>query len=111
MSDKRLVNDSELKDVVKAIGDTELLISEITQGFSFAEVGQLVAVAQDLPKVLKDASVLFPEFSALDDDARADLIAFVQVNCKFPSNLTIEAWVQKVLQAAILLSSILPLFK
>jgi hypothetical protein len=103
---KRMANDTELKALVKAIGDTEVLVSEIVGGFTFAELTQLVAVATDLPSIVSSASLDFPEWSALDSASQADLVAYVQANCKYPSNMNIEVWVQKVLNAIILLSSI-----
>ena len=110
MTTKKAATDQDLKDVVKAIADSELLVSELTGGFSFAEVGAIVKVAGDLPAVLKDGSVLFPEYASLTTEQQADLVAYVQANCKFPANIVIESYVQKVLQAAILISSIYQIF-
>lgn len=106
MSEKRTATDQELKDVVKAIADTETLVSELQGGFSFDELAGLVRVANDLPVLAKDANVIIPEWSALDDAARADLVSYVQLNCKYPASVTVEAWTEKVLCAAVLLSQI-----
>lgn len=97
--------------MLRAISDAEILLSEISTGFSFNELGLLIKVGNDLPVVLQDAAVIIPQWEALDSAAQADLVAFVQANCKFPSNLVVEAYVQKLLSAAVLLSSIYQLFK
>lgn len=106
-----MANDAELKEVLKAIADTELLISQVvSSGFTFSEIGQLITVAQDFPPVIRDGSVMLPEWISLDDDARTDLMNFIGQNEKFPANVTIEQYTQKLLTAAILLSKIVALF-
>ena len=102
----KMANDVDIKSVIQAISDAELLGSELMHGFSIAEISQFVALASDLPIIIQDVSVVWPEFMALDDAARSDLVSYVQANCKFPANVTVEAWTQKVLSAIILLSSI-----
>ena len=110
MTLKTAATDQDIKNVVKAIADSELLVSELTGGFSFSEIGQFVAVAGDLPAVLQDGSILFPEWASLSSDQQADLVAYIQANCKYPANVVIEAYAQKVLQAAVLVSSLYQVF-
>jgi hypothetical protein len=105
MNPKRMANDAELKEVIKAIADSELLVSEVVSGFSFSEITQLISVLFDLPPIVQNGAIEWPEFKDLDDAARADLIAYVQAECKFPDSVSAEQWVQKVLQAIILVSS------
>lgn len=104
-SPKRMADDAEIKEVLKAIGDGELLASEASQGFSFSEIVGLIKVGLDLPPVVRDISVMWPEFKALDDAARADLVSYVQANCAFPANANVNDWVQKALEGVIWLSS------
>lgn len=107
----RAASVSELKDLIKLIADSEMLVAKLMDGLSFDDIGQLMIVAQDLPAALKDSSLMIPEFISLDDAARADLLAYVQANCKFPGNLSIEDSVQKVLKLLIMLSSAFQLVK
>lgn len=109
-SEKKLASTQEIQEVIKAIADTELLVSEITVGFSFSEITQLVAVIDDVPKVIADASLVIPQWEGLDDAGRAELVAYVQQNCKYPTNVTVEGFTQKVLEAAVLLSKIYQVF-
>lgn len=102
----RMATDVELKELVKMIADGELLISEVTEGFAFKEIIQLVKVAEDVPPVLRDAGIMWPEFTSLDDAARADLLAYVTANCKFPANTNIELIVDETLSIIISLSKI-----
>jgi hypothetical protein len=106
----RIANDQELKDLVKTISDSEALVSELTQGFSFSELSSLVALAGDLPMLSSDGPLLVPEWEALDDAARNDLVQYVQATCKYPSNIAIESYVQKVLSAAVFASKLFQIF-
>ena len=102
-----MTDDSKLKELIQAIADAEVLVSEVANGFSFAEVGQLIALAKDIPNIVADAPTMIPEWVALDDAARADLIQFVQQNCVCPSFLSVQVWTQKLLSAALMLSSLI----
>ena len=102
-------SDSQLKELLKAFSDLELLSSELLGGFSFGEIGKIIAVGNDIPAVVKDASVLWPQFVALDSAAQADLVSYVQANCKFPDNLAVEDVIQKVLSAAVMISGFVAL--
>lgn len=106
MSEKMVATTTNLKELVKAISDAEVLVSDLTQGFSFSEVTELIALATDLPAAIKDANLIFPEFKALDDAARSDLTAYVVAHCKFPANIAVEVWIEKVLTSIIMLSGI-----
>ena len=100
------LNESQLQQVLQVVSDAELLASELVGGFSFSELNQLIAVANDLPLLKSLAGVVVPAWESLSQADQASLVAYVQANCKFPANVVVEAWISKVLQAAILLSSI-----
>ena len=105
-----MATDKELKDLVKTIADTEVLVSDLTGGFSFREIADFIALMGDVPIISPDGPLLFPEWEDLDDAARNDLVQFVQATCKYPANMTIESYVQKILSAAVLASKIYQLF-
>ncbi len=102
----RAANDAELKTLVKGIADVMTLLSSVSSGFSFAEVAQLIHVGEDIPAIVKDVNVLIPEYKALDDAARADLVAYVNANVVFPVSKNVEQLVQKSLDVAIALSAL-----
>lgn len=104
--DVRMANNAELKLVLKMAGDTAVLVSDVMKGLSLAELSEGYAVVQDVQPLLKDASLLLPEWEKLDDAARADLVAYAQANLKIPANLSVEAYVQKALASAIALSAV-----
>lgn len=102
----RMANDVELKLIVKVIADGLLLGSQLTKGLSIEEVNTLVASAKDVGALLAmPIGMVIPEFLALDEAARADLIAYVGENVKFPANVIVEAVVQKALDVAIAISA------
>ncbi len=105
-----MASNSELKELIKLIGDSEVVASDLADGFNFSDLVGLIAFARDLPPVLQDPELLFPEWVALDDASQADLVAYAQNECKFPKNMNVEAWVQKVVSALVFLSSIIAIF-
>ena len=109
MKPMRMANDAELKDVVKAIGDSAMLISDAVHGFKFSEISEFVGVIGDIRLLLKDGPVLFPEFKALDEAARADLVAYVVANVKFPASQPVEDFLDKALLVAISVSALFAL--
>ncbi len=102
--------DKELKDLLKALADGVLLVSEVSQGFSFQEVTQLVGLVFDIKQVATDAPLLLAQYKALDDAAKADLIAYIDTNVKFPANTQVELVIEKILEALVMLSGLLSLF-
>ncbi len=105
------VQDQALLELLKAISDSETLVSDLAGGFSFKEIGDLIAIATDINPVVKDATLIVPQWESLDAPTQATLVAWVQANCKFPASLTVEQWAQKILSAAVLLSSIFQVFQ
>ena len=103
-------NNQALLNLLKTISDTEILISDLMDGFGVEEITNLIALGQDISPLLKDATIIIPQWTQLDDAARSELVAFVNTNCKFPENVAIEQWTQKVLSAAVLLSKIYQVF-
>jgi len=105
-----LTPNDAIKQIVKSVGDLSALISSITQGFSFAEVTELIAIAADLPAVIKDAPAVAAQYAALDDESRADLVSYVAQNVSFPANVAVQEGIVLVLDAAIALSKVFSLF-
>lgn len=106
MSDLRMANDAELKLAVKFISDSALFMSDVSKGFSLSELSEGYAATEDAIALFSSAKILFPEWTSMDDTARADLVAFAQANVKVPANVSIEAYVQKALASAIALSAV-----
>lgn len=98
-----------LKEVIKLIGDIELLTSDAVQGFSLKEIGEALTVFGDLKKVLADKALIVPEFSDLTEDEKAELTQYIKEAAKFPKDVTIELYVQKALEFAVALSGLLKL--
>lgn len=97
---------SDLKDLIKLIGDSEVVASDLSDGFDFSDLKGLLTFAKDLPSVLYNSALIIPEWMDLDAAAQADLVAYVKTECKFPGNVAVEDWIRKVLSALIFLSSI-----
>lgn len=96
---------TSLKTVIKALSDGLALASDVTTGFSFKEIGEAIAVGNDVQAVKAVLASVVPTWETLDDAARADLVATVKSEVKFPKNGTAEAYVQKVVNVAAALSA------
>lgn len=110
MENLRQANTTELKEVIRLLGSGMKLVSDLSDGLDAGDLFDLVAIARDLPPVLKDAKVMWPEYKALDEDARAELNAYVQSTIAFPASHTVEMVVEKVLSLAISLSGVFTIF-
>lgn len=98
--------DSDIKILLQVVADLVQLGSDLSGGLSFSEIGDLIKLATDVPSLLSVGGVLFPEYAALDDAARADLEAFVAANVKLPSNVNVQMYIQKALDVGIALSAV-----
>lgn len=101
--------DNALKDLIKGVGDAGLLLSDLTKGFKLSEIGEGLQVGQDLQALLTEAPALLAQYKALDDTARADLVAAVAQDISFPANVTVQTWIERVLDFGIALSALLAL--
>lgn len=101
-----MANDTDIKKLISFVADSEALAAELLTGFSFQEVVDLIRVATEVKSDIGSPDVYIPEWEALDDAARADLIAYVTTAIKYPANVQVEVWTQKLLQAAVLLSQL-----
>lgn len=97
---------SALQSVLKGVGDALALFSDVSKGFSLGEIGEVIAVGKDVQAVLASAANVVPEWESLDDTSRAQLVAFISSNVKFPANTTAELYAQKVLKVAVSLSAV-----
>lgn len=95
----------KLKDLIKGISDLGVLVSDVSGGFSFSEVTELVAVVQDVSVLMKEAPALAAQYEALDEAARADLNAYVASLKSFPANAAVDVIIKKALAVAVALSS------
>lgn len=100
-----------LKQLIKTLADFTALISSITQGFSFSEVKELIALASELPETIKDAPAMLSQYLGLDDESRAELISYVAQNVTFQSDLAVQEGIQTVLDAAVAMSKVFQIFK
>lgn len=105
-SNVRMANNAELKMVVKALGDAANLVSELVKGFSFSEISEGYALSQEVKEIMKNPTILLPEWEKLDDEARNDLKAYAAANVKIPANMSVEGYLEKVLASAIALSAV-----
>ena len=98
--------DDAIKAGLKVIADLMQMGSDLSGGLSFGEIGDLVKLGQDVPGLISDAANVWPQYSALDDAARADLEAYVVANDLLPANVNIQGYIQKALDALIALSAV-----
>lgn len=100
-----------LKKVVKLVGDSALFTSDILDGFSIGDIGQALTVFSDLRKVLADKDLIIPEFKDLTAEEKSELTQYVAISVRFPKDVVIEGYIEKVLEFAISLSGLLQFFK
>jgi hypothetical protein len=104
---KRAANTTEIKEVIKLLGDGIKLAGDLSDGLDGGDLFDLVAVARDLPPALKDVQLVWPEFKALDDAGRAELVQFTKDNITLKQSVVIENWIETVMSVAIGLSALL----
>ena len=102
--------DNSLKDLVKSVSDLCALISDSTTGFSLKEITDVVALGEDVQVAVADAPSYLAQYKGLDDVARADVDQAIAAEVKFPANLSVQSYVQKVLEGAVALSTLFSLF-
>lgn len=106
MSEKpslRMTNNAELKHIVKGLGDLAAIVAD---GITVSDIWAGYKVSAELEEVLKNKALLFPEWTKLDDEARADLVKYAQENVKIPANMKVEDYLEKILASAIALSAV-----
>lgn len=106
MPNLRMANNAELKNVVKAIADAASLGGEVSKGFSFDEIAKGYALSQEAKQVFNEKAILLPEWEGMDDEARADLVAFANANVKIPESMDAEKYVKLILASAVALSAV-----
>lgn len=106
METKMLATTTNLKEAIKLLGDATLLTSQLSDGVGFEELGTLLKIAKDLPPVLKNRNLMWPQFTNLDEAARAELVEFVKAEITFPADKSVEEFIEKALAAIIALSAL-----
>jgi hypothetical protein len=103
---KTMANDAQLKEAVTAVASVMNLISDVASGAGLLKEGMDgLAVLRSISPVIKDASLMFPEYKAMDDAARADMDAFVASTVTYAANMQIQQVSQMVLDWVIMFSS------
>lgn len=103
--------DNAVKDVVKAVSSIVALISNLSDGLSLKDLLSIISVAQTVSVALQEASSVLEQFVALDDAARADVVAAIEAEVLFPANVQVQEVIQGVLEGGVALSKMLQLFK
>lgn len=100
------MDNSNLKDVVKALSDAGVLSSELVGGVHLDEIEKLIVFGQDIRVIVADGNAIFSQFMALDDAGRADLDAYMASLPNFPSDLKVDGIVKRILLAVIACSAV-----
>jgi len=108
---KRMANDAELKQLIDLIGGVAMLANDVVSKSYFSAFGDLLRVGNEASAVLKDGSVLVPEWTQLDDAARTDLEAYIAANVQFPASVTVQMVGDAILTAAVELSKVFQMLK
>jgi len=95
----------KLKDLIKGLSDAGIFASDVSGGFSFKEINELVQLSQDVSLLVKEAPDLKAQYLALDDASRADLHAYVASLQDFPANASVDAFIKKILEIAVAASA------
>jgi len=99
----------ELKDAIKIVSDL-ISCGEAIKNFGILKVipdlKLIVGSIIDLKKAVSEAPQLFPEWKALDDAGRADLVQYVKDSISVPENVNVENYIENALEAVIMLSQI-----
>lgn len=104
------VTDQALLNLLKALSDAGVLTSDLMGGFSLKELTDLIALGTDMSTVIGTDGNIIPEWTTLSTADQAELVAYISANCTIPASTTATAWAQKILSAAVLLSSIYQTF-
>jgi hypothetical protein len=103
--------DSNLKAVLKGVSDLALAISQISQGSLLVVLPELPTLAVDAAAIMSAAPLIVSEYENLSDSDRADLLSFISSSENFPANLSVQDYLQKVLDAAVALSALVQVIK
>lgn len=98
-----------IQQLLQAVSDLALLISNVSQGLSLSEAGELLGVLGDLKDLLADSTLIIPEFTTLTPEDKATLISFIESNVNFPADITVQQWLQQILEFGINLSGMIKL--
>lgn len=103
---KTQANTEALKEALLLVGDLVTTGVDLTDGFQLSDLGDLIKDGKDLPAVIKDASLIVPEYLALDDAAKADLLAWLPANVKVPGHVNVEMFLQTALTVVVQLQGL-----
>lgn len=105
-SNVRVANSDELKQIIKGIGSVAHVVSDLSDGLSFSELPEVLSLVSEVKDVLAHIDLAIPEWTSLDDEGRAVLAAYAVENIAIPKAIAVEQYVEKILKAAIALSSV-----
>lgn len=100
-----LTPDQALKDLVGSVVDLCNFLVNVSQGFSFKEIGEAIDLASDLRTTLNELPLIQSQYQGLDDQARQDLYGYIADNVTLPQAASVQAVVEKVLEVAVALST------
>lgn len=101
-----------LEEILKLIGDCTVLIGDVvTNGLNQAELAESLNAFIDLKTAVADAALVIPEYLALNDEAKAQLEAYVTANVTYPENMTVQNYIQAAFNFALSLSTFAQLLK
>lgn len=99
------MSNEKLKDLIKGLSDAGIFISDVSEGFSFKEINELVTLSQDLSLLIKEAGDLKAEYLDLNETERVELHAYVESLSNFPKNAAADHIIKKILEIAIAASA------
>lgn len=104
----QVASTAELKDLIKLLAVGSKSIIDLGNGIQLSEEGaNLISLIASAPAVLRNANLIIPEFKALDDAGRAELLAYIPSVVSIPSSKTAEVVVEEILKLGVQLSKVL----
>lgn len=105
------MSDTNEKAVLQALSDVLNAISNVESGSWLSLIIGAIGDLKDGGAALAALTGIVPEYLSLTEADRADLETFVANNILLPSNVTIQGFLQKVLDLVISASSLLQMIR
>lgn len=101
--------DKALKDLITAVADLVTFLVNVSHGFALKEIWEGIGLLIDVKSIKGEIPEIVAQYKGLDDEARAELIAYIRASVVLPENSNVELIVEKLLEVAVALSTVFQL--
>lgn len=104
-----LTPDQALKDLVTDVSDVCTFVINVSHGFQLKEIWEGIGLLIDFRNIKDQIPAIVTQYKGLDDQARAEMLGYIQKTVSFPENANVELIVEKLLEVAVALSTVFQL--